>query len=96
MLEFLKSLIHHLNLEIIRDGATNTIREKETKLVNIKDASEWGSQYLSRRVTISNISYLLQYGRITKYGNNGNPLINIEELKDYYDSFDKENSGKKN
>ena len=77
-------------------GQLTQFGKKETKLVNIKDASEWGSQYLSRRVTISNISYLLQYGRITKYGNNGNPLINIEELKDYYDSFDKENSGKKN
>ena len=68
--------------------------KKEKELVSLKEASEWGSQYLSRRVTISNISYLLQYGRITKYGNNGNPLINIEELKDYYDSFDKEKQWK--
>lgn len=75
-------------------GQLTQFGKKETKLVNIKDASEWGSQYLSRRVTISNISYLLQYGRITKYGNNGNPLINIEELKDYYDSFDKEKQWK--
>jgi hypothetical protein len=27
--------------------------EKENKLVNLKDASKWGSQYLNRRVTIS-------------------------------------------
>jgi len=27
---------------------------------------------------------LLQYGRINKYGNNGNPLINLVKLKRYY------------
>ena len=62
----------------------------EKKLINLKDASNWASQYLNRKVTISNISYLLQYGRIKRYGSNGNPLINNEELKDYYDSYDKE------
>jgi DNA modification methylase len=64
-------------------------------MLNLKEASEWASQYFARKVTISNISYLLQYGRIKKYGNNGNPLIKIEELKNYYDSFDKEKQWKK-
>ncbi len=66
------------------------LQRKEKKLINLRQASEWASQYLNRKVTISNISYLLQYGRITNYGNNGNPLLNIEELKDYYDSLNKE------
>ena len=65
------------------------------ELINLKEASEWASQYLNRRVTISNISYLTQYGRIKKYGNNGNPLIKKEELKEYYDSFNKEKQWKK-
>ncbi|HBY57039.1 MAG TPA: restriction endonuclease subunit M [Candidatus Atribacteria bacterium] len=69
--------------------------KEEKKLNNLKEASEWASQYLNRKVTISNISYLLQYGRIKKYGSNGNPLINIKELKDYYDSYDKEKQWKK-
>ena len=69
--------------------------EEEKKLINLKEARIWASQYLSRNVTISNISYLLQYGRINNYGSNGNPLINIEELKDYYDSYDKEKQWKK-
>jgi DNA modification methylase len=69
--------------------------EEEKKLINLKEAADWASQYLNRNVTISNISYLLQYGRIKKYGSNGNPLINIEELKDYYDSYDKEKQWKK-
>jgi DNA modification methylase len=60
------------------------------KFVNLKQASIWASQYLKRKITISNISYLIQYGRIKKYGNNGNILINLEELKNYYDSFTKE------
>ncbi|NMC61413.1 MAG: site-specific DNA-methyltransferase [Candidatus Methanofastidiosa archaeon] len=73
-----------------------TLFEKEDKnLISLRQASEWASQYLNRKVTISNISYLLQYGRIRKYGTNGNPLINIEELKEYYDSYDKEKQWKK-
>jgi DNA modification methylase len=69
--------------------------EKYKKLINLKEASVWASQYLNRKVTISNISYLIQYGRIKKYGYDGNPLINIEELKDYYDSFSKEKDWRK-
>ena len=65
-------------------------REEGKKLIKLKEASIWASQYLNRKITVSNISYLIQYGRIKKYGNNGNPLINIEELKDNYDSFYKE------
>jgi len=61
--------------------------EEDEKLVSLKEASLWASKYLNRKVTISNISYLIQYGRIKKYGNDGNPLVNIEELKDYYDSL---------
>ncbi len=65
------------------------------KLINLKEASEWASQRLSRKVTTSNISYLIQYGRIKKYGSDGNPLINIEELRNYYDTFSKEKQWKK-
>ncbi|MEO0050093.1 MAG: DNA methyltransferase, partial [candidate division WOR-3 bacterium] len=62
---------------------------RKNKFVNLRDAAQWASQYLNRRITTSNISYLLQYGKITKYGNDGNPLINTEELKEYYDSFNR-------
>jgi len=68
--------------------------KKDDKLINLKDACQWASQYLNRDVTVSNISYLLQYGRIKKYGRNGNPLLNREELKEYYDSFKKEREWK--
>ncbi len=73
----------------------NLFGKDKEKFINLKEASNWASQYLNRNITISNISYLLQYGRIRKYGTNGNPLINIEELKNYYVSYDKEKQWKK-
>jgi len=33
-------------------------------LVSIREASAWASQHLNRKISISNISYLIQYGRI--------------------------------
>jgi len=73
-----------------------TLFEQGKKLFSLRDASKWASQYLDRKITISNISYLIQYGRIKKYGNNGNPLIDIDELKKYYDSFTKKEKEWKN
>lgn len=64
-------------------GAQSTYDEK--KLLNLKEAAKWASQYLKKLVTVSNISYLIQYGRIAKYGINGNLMIELDELKEYYD-----------
>ena len=61
-------------------------QNKNSRLVTFKEASVWASKYLDRPVTISNISYLVQYGRIKKYKNNGKRLVNLDELKEYYDS----------
>ncbi len=69
-------------------------QEKGEELVGLKKASEWASRYLNRNVSTYNISYLLQYGRIKKYESNGYSLINIRELKEYYDSYDKEKKWK--
>ncbi|MCX8167282.1 MAG: site-specific DNA-methyltransferase [Candidatus Micrarchaeota archaeon] len=66
-------------------------KNENKKLYTLKEASLWASQYLNRKITVSNISYLIQYGRLRKYANNGCPLVNIDELRDYYDSFSKEN-----
>ncbi len=56
----------------------------QNNLLNLKKASEWASSFTGRNVTVSNISYLIQYGRIKKYGNNGNIYVSIDDLKNYY------------
>lgn len=66
------------------------IIESDNKYLTPKEASVWASKYLQRHVTVSNISYLVQYGRIKKHASNGRIVINIDELKRYYDAFDKE------
>ena len=53
-------------------------------LMTIKEASVWASEYIGRIVTPSNISYLLQYGRIAKNSNQNGVIVNRPELKQYY------------
>jgi len=59
------------------------------ELLSIKDASKWASEYLEKNVTSSNISYLIQYGRIKKFGDNGSTQILKEELVEYYKAYKK-------
>jgi len=61
--------------------------EKTSELITIKQASEWASRYLKRNVTTSNISYLIQYGRVEKFNDNGSTLINVHDLARYYESY---------
>ena len=68
--------------------------KSKKEFINIKEAAIWASQYLNRNITTSNISYLIQYGRIKKYSNNGTSLIKIDDLRTYYDSYDKEKQWK--
>ncbi len=56
-------------------------------LLSLKEASQWASDYLKKDVTVSNISYLVQYGRVRKYGENGNTSVDKYDLLRYYDSF---------
>ena len=55
-------------------------------LMTIKDASIWASKFTGKNVTPSNISYLIQYGRIPKNGDNGNTFVNRYDLEKYYNS----------
>lgn len=54
---------------------------------NIKEASKWASEFLGRDVTTSNISYLIQYGKVRKIEVEGITKIEKNELKSYYNSF---------
>ena len=53
-------------------------------LLTLKQASQWASEYLNKNVTTSNISYLIQYGRIETILENGLTMIPLENLEKYY------------
>ncbi len=57
------------------------------ELLTIKEASLWASKYIQKNVTTSNISYLIQYGKIRKYGENGTITVNKHDLIFYYKTF---------
>lgn len=57
------------------------------ELLTIKEASEWATKHLNKNVTTSNISYLIQYGRIKKIGDNGKTQVAKKDLIEYYKSF---------
>ena len=56
-------------------------------LVTVKEASEWATGYIGKNVTPANIAYLIQYGRVKKNGENGSTLVSLNELTDYYQSY---------
>ncbi len=56
-----------------------------SKLLTIKEASAWASEYLKKEVTTSNISYLINYGRISKKVTEGRSQVVKEELIKYYE-----------
>ncbi|NMA74244.1 MAG: site-specific DNA-methyltransferase [Bacteroidales bacterium] len=60
-----------------------------SELLNIREASIWASEYLKKEVTTSNISYLIQYGRIPDIGKNGNIQILKKDLINYYKTHSK-------
>ena len=64
---------------------------KTEKLLNIKEASVWATEHIGKTVTPSNITYLLNYGRVPKSGNNGATLIAVKDLIDYYAENQREN-----
>lgn len=54
--------------------------------MNIKKASQWASEYLDKNVTPSNISYLIQYGKVEKYQTEGATAVSKTDLLHYYES----------
>lgn len=63
--------------------------QRETyNLLTIPEASAWASERVGRNVTTSNISYLIQYGRIRKIDNYGTVCVSIPDLEAYYESYD--------
>ena len=58
-----------------------------SELLTIKQASDWATMYLKKNVTPSNISYLIQYGRVKRINSNDHTFIDKDELIRYYNSF---------
>lgn len=59
-------------------------------LLTIAEASQWASNYLGKQVTTSNIAYLIQYGRVKKFGHNGSTKISKEHLCNYYATINRQ------
>jgi len=57
------------------------------QLLTLREACDWASSFLGRNISESNISYLIQYGKVKKHGENGSTQVNINDLKRYYQSF---------
>ncbi|MCX6813401.1 MAG: DNA methyltransferase [Candidatus Azambacteria bacterium] len=56
-------------------------------LVSIFEASKWASTHLNKEVSPTNISYLVQYGKVKKHGENGSTMVDLNDLKKYYNSY---------
>ncbi len=61
--------------------------EVKTEILTLKEAAEFASLHINKNVTTSNISYLINYGRIEKKGNNGTVLIEKQDLIEYYENY---------
>ena len=56
-----------------------------SEIMNIKEASVWASNYFNKNITTSNISYLIQYGKIPKILGSGKKQIKKDDLIHYYE-----------
>jgi len=57
------------------------------QLVTIQEAAEWASDFLEKEISSSNISYLIQYGKVHKHRDNGSTLVDLDDLRKYYKSY---------
>jgi len=58
-------------------------------LLSIQEASQWASQHTGKNITPSNISYLIQYGRIQKITHNGQTQVAQQDIVEYYKAINK-------
>jgi len=61
--------------------------QQKNNLLTIKEASRWASDFLKRDISESNISYLVQYGKVRRYNGGNSILVDINDLKRYYESY---------
>jgi len=56
-------------------------------LVTINEAAKWATDHLEKEISPTNISYLVQYGKVRKHGKNGSTLVDLNDLEKYYRSW---------
>jgi len=61
--------------------------QQAKRLLTIKEARRWASDFLKKDISESNISYLVQYGNIKKYNGTASVCVDINDLKKYYESY---------
>ena len=66
-------------------GEPKMIEDRD--LMTIPESSKWATNHTKKNVTTSNISYLIQYGRIRKYDDNGSTRVSKQDLIKYYHSY---------
>ena len=54
--------------------------------MTINKASQWATEHLTKEVTPTNISYLLQYGKIKKHTKDKQVVVDSKDLEKYYQS----------
>lgn len=61
---------------------------QQTKnLLTIKEASQWASNFLKQDISESNISYLVQYGKVKKHNGGSAVFVDVNDLRKYYESY---------
>ncbi len=61
--------------------------QNQKLFITLAEASERAKGFLKKDVSKSNISYLVQYGKIRKHKEGGATLINIDDLLEYYQFY---------
>ncbi len=73
------------SVEIMKTVQDNVFYPKD--LFTTKEASTWATEHISKTVSESNISYLIQYGKVKKFNKDGTVLISRNDLIKYYKSY---------
>ncbi len=61
--------------------------QQTENLLTIKEASQWASDFLKRDVSESNVSYLVQYGKVKKHNGGTSVYVDTNDLEKYYESY---------
>ncbi|MDR1740923.1 MAG: hypothetical protein LBR38_03635 [Synergistaceae bacterium] len=65
----------------------NNLINAARDVLSIAEAAEYASRLLGKTVTPSNISYLIQYGRVARVDIDGVGGVSRRELEEYYSSY---------